>query len=50
LSGEERNKGHFQPKGLEGGFWEVQGSANAIWDKMAEGIMKVAREALGEST
>ncbi len=39
----------FQRKVLEGGFWEADGSANVMWNKMAEGIRKMARETFGES-
>jgi len=39
----------FQLKILEGGFSQAQGSANDMWDKMAQYIRKVAKETLGES-
>ena len=34
---------------MEERVWETQGYANIIWDKMANGIRKVAKEVLDES-
>ena len=48
LKGEKQSM--FQRRVMEEVSWEAQGSANELWDKMAEGVKNVAKETLGEST
>ncbi|KAH1250173.1 Craniofacial development protein 2 [Glycine max] len=47
LKGEKQ--GIFQQKVWEGWYGQSQGSANDLWNKMSQEIIKVAKETLGES-